>query len=70
MKEKNQRELFIKILIKTFRGKFVENYPCKGISTKNAVLQGKHSGGDKTLKSSLGRETVKKGQNKSEDKCN
>ena len=64
MKEKNQRELFIKILIKTFKGKFVENYPCKGISTKNAVRENKHSGGDKTLESPLGREAVKKGENK------
>ena len=65
MNLKNE-ELFIKILIKTFRGKFVEEYPCKGISTKNAVVQERHSGGGKNLKSSLGRETVKKGENKNE----
>jgi hypothetical protein len=65
---KNQNDVFVKILIKTFKGKFVEEYPCKGMSTKNAVVQRDHSGGGKTLKSSLGRETVKKGENKNEIK--
>lgn len=59
----SQNELFIKILIKTFRGKFVEKYPCKGYSTKNAVVQKRHSGGEETLKSSSGKRIVKKGEN-------
>ena len=62
----NQNELFIKILIKTFQGKFVEDYPCKGINTKNAVIQDRYSGGEKTLISSSGKRIVKKGENKND----
>lgn len=62
MKE-NQNEFFIKILIKTFQGKFVEEYPCKGVNVKNAVAQKERSGGEETLKSSSGKRTVKKGEN-------
>lgn len=54
---------FVKILIKTFKGKFVEEYPCKGTNTKNAVVQKRHSGGEETLKSSSGKRIVKKGEN-------
>lgn len=57
---------FIKKLIKTFNGKFVEEYPCKGISTKNATVKNGHSGGEKTLKSFAGKRIVKKGENKNE----
>lgn len=54
---------FIKKLLKKFDGKFVEEYPCKGMSMKNAVTQEKHSGGEKALKSFAGKRIVKKGEN-------
>lgn len=55
----NQNDLFIRALIKKFNGKFVEDYPCKGMSTKNADLKNLHSVGDQTLKSFSGKRTVK-----------
>lgn len=62
----NQNDLFIKTLIKKFAGKFVEDYPCKGMSTKNADLKNLHSVGGEALKSFSGKRTVKNKDNKYE----
>lgn len=58
---------FIKKLIKTFDGKIVYEYPCKGFEIKNASHKENLSGGKENLKSPFGKRAVKKGENKNDN---
>ena len=58
---------FVKQLIKTFNGKIVYEYPCKGFEIKKASRKENFSGGKENLKSPFGKRGAKKGENKNDN---